>query len=203
MLRYWWPHRNAICPVRSLHPPSYWHHLTCISTRRVPSCYRSAGEGIPRRIWHARVHYRVQKSQPLVSVPTHMNPVYIFVSCLFKIRLNISLPSALSSLEWRFPPGFRTKILYTCPEHLILLDFIALIFYENCRSAIMKLFVMKRSKFFCYLYLGFKYCPQRPVLTTSNMRYSISVKGRVSHPYVYKLGFLTSKIITLFKMRQA
>jgi hypothetical protein len=79
----------------------------------------------PSILWNPKVHLRVQKSSPLVPVPSQTNPVHTSPTYLSKLstHLRFGLPSEL------FPTGFHRNNLYdflssrnraTCPVHLIL-----------------------------------------------------------------------------------
>jgi len=51
----------------------------------------SASQETPRLSWNSKVHYRVQKSPPLVSILGQMNSVHNFTICSHKIHSNIIL----------------------------------------------------------------------------------------------------------------
>ena len=106
------------------------------SMEQIPSWeanWFAASQEIPRISRNSKVHYRTHKRPPPVSILGQPNPVHIPTSQLLEIRPNIIHPSTPRSPQWFFPSGFPTKTLYTprsssiratCPEHLILLDFI-------------------------------------------------------------------------------
>jgi hypothetical protein len=87
-----------------------------------------------------KVHFRVHKSPPLVSIVNHMNPVHtltpnslISILLILSSHLLLGLPSGL------LPSGIPTKILYTflistirvtCPVKLVPLDLITLILFN-------------------------------------------------------------------------
>jgi hypothetical protein len=58
-----------------------WEAASCAATQEFPNI-----------LWNPKVHYRVHKSPPLIPIVCHINPVYITLSYLSMMRLNIILP---------------------------------------------------------------------------------------------------------------
>ena len=108
--------------------------LTCLLTYfmgQSPSLKANrfwASQEIPLILWNPKIHYRIHKCPPSVSIVSQLDPVhtehptswrYIFI---LSIHLRLGLPSGL------FPSGFPTKtmrtpllspIRATCTTHLI------------------------------------------------------------------------------------
>ena len=96
------------------------------------NCF-AASQEIPRISRNPKVHYRIHKRSPTVSILGQPNPVHIPTSHLLEIHSNIIHPSTPRSPQWspslRFPHQdsihtLSSPICATCPTHLILLDFI-------------------------------------------------------------------------------
>jgi hypothetical protein len=132
-----------------------------------------ASQEIPCILWYPKVHYRINKTSPLVSIQSQINPVHVLPSYFLEIHFNITIPSTSRSSKCspslRFSqqnPVCTSPLLITChklrPSRFSLFDY-----PNNIRwlLQIMKpLTVDSLSVPCCLVTLRPKYLPQYPIL---------------------------------------
>jgi hypothetical protein len=156
----------------------------------------SSSQETPSNLWNPKVHYRIDKCRPPVSILTQLDPVHTLTSHFLKIHLNIILSYTPGSPKWSFALMFHHQnpvhasplpIRATCRAHLILLDCInRIVFSEEYRS-------------WCFSLCSFLHSPATPSLLGPNILLNtlfsntLNISDQVSHPYK-----TTGRIIILY-----
>jgi hypothetical protein len=145
-----------------------YSYLLACSMQQSPSWEANrfaASQENPRILWNRKVHYRIHKCPPPVSILIQLNPVHTPHPNSWRsiLILSSNLPGGL------FSSGFPTKILYTplpfpfratCHAHLILPDFITrIIVGEEYRLWSSSLWIP-----WYLIPVRPKYSPQHPIL---------------------------------------
>jgi hypothetical protein len=95
---------------------------------------RSASQKMSYLVWNRKVHYRFQKTSPLLPVLSQMSPIQNFSMYFSKIHSNIVLPSTARYSTLTLHIFWQEAFMYLSllfvlhsPAHLILLDLITLV----------------------------------------------------------------------------
>jgi len=75
----------------------------------------AVSQDIPCILWNRKVHYRIHKRLPPVSILGQPHPVHIPTSHLLEIHPNINHPSTPKSPRWSLIPPVSPSRLYTPP----------------------------------------------------------------------------------------
>jgi hypothetical protein len=137
-----------------------WESTNCAATQELPSI-----------LWNSKIHYRVHKSPPMISIPSQTNPIHPIPSYLRSIlilstHLHLGPPSDL------FPSGVSTNNLYAvlfprscympCPFHPPWRDHSSYVWLGAQVMKILNVHCSPTSRHFISLLS--KYSPQHPVL---------------------------------------
>ena len=156
----------------------------------------SATQDIPRILWNPNVHYRIHKCPSPVPILSNTDPVHAPHPTSWRSFLILS-----SQLRPSFPSGHPTTTPYapllsliraTCPTHLILLDLIArIIFDEEYRSLSSSICIFLHSPVTSSL-LGPNILPNTLFSNTLSLGSSLKVSDQIPRPYK-----TTGKIVVL------
>ena len=155
--KIFWPKRDEIAGewmtlyIEQL-PDLYLLTYSMVQSPSWAGKWFAASQEIPRISRNPKVHYRTHKRPPPVSILGQSNPVHIPTSHLLEIPPNIIHPSTSRSPQWSPSLRFPSKTLYnplsspiraTCPDHLILLNFIRLSTYRKCPLMLPAYFIIR------------------------------------------------------------
>jgi len=151
----------------------------------------SASQEIPHILRNTKVHYRIYKCPPPVSILSHINPNHAHPTSWSAILI-VSSHLCLGLTSGLFPSGFPTKTLYApllssiraaYPAHLNFIYLISrIIFGEEYRSFNSSLCNFLHSPV-TSSFLGSNILLSTPSSNTLKLRSSLNVSDHVSHPY--------------------
>jgi len=164
----------------------------------------SASQEIPCILWKPKVHYRIHKCPPPVPILRQINPAHALTSHFLNILFS---HLCLDLLRGLFPSDFTTNTLYvpllspiraTCPVHLIFSIW-------SPRKILGEKYKSLSSSICSFLHSPVTVSLLRPDILLStlflkilNLRSSLNMSNKVSHPYK-TICIITVLCILIFK----